>query len=190
MQAQAQSRKMEKKQQSQRPKKKPEAEAKEPKIEKKRLALIRIRGKVHIRKEIKAALKHLNLNSVNHCAVVDNRESFKGMIQMVNNYITWGEIDEGTFKMLVEKRGRIVGDLPVTDKYLKEKTKHPTVKEFTEKFMKFEAEISDVPGLKRVYRLSPPVGGHERKGIKTPKTLGGVLGYRGKEINGLIARMI
>jgi len=180
---------MEKKQQSQ-TKKKPPAEQKEPKTEKKRLALIRIRGKVHVRQEIKDTLKHLNLNSVNHCAVIDNKDSYRGMILKVNDYITWGEIDTETFGKLLEKRGRITGDQSINDKYLKEKTKHPSVKEFSEAFIKFEAELSDIPAIKNVFRLSPPVGGHEKKGIKKPKTLGGVLGYRGKEINALIARMI
>ena len=39
------------------------------------------------------------------------------------------------------------------------------------------------------YRLHPPIGGFERKGIKTPYQMGGALGYRGKEINKLIEKM-
>jgi len=56
--------------------------------------------------------------------------------------------------------------------------------------MKSEAKISDIPELKHMFRLNPPTGGHERKGIKKPYALGGALGYRGKEINELIGRMI
>lgn len=40
------------------------------------------------------------------------------------------------------------------------------------------------------FRLSPPQGGFERKGIKKPFTKGGVLGYRGSKINALIKKMI
>lgn len=43
---------------------------------------------------------------------------------------------------------------------------------------------------KKFFRLSPPRKGFGRKGIKTPFTMGGALGYRGKEINDLIKRMI
>lgn len=38
--------------------------------------------------------------------------------------------------------------------------------------------------------LHPPRGGFERKGIKMPFAKGGALGYRGKEINALLKRMI
>lgn len=41
-----------------------------------------------------------------------------------------------------------------------------------------------------VYRLQPPRGGFERKGIKKTFKQGGALGYRGKDINNLIKRMI
>ncbi len=43
---------------------------------------------------------------------------------------------------------------------------------------------------KLIFRLNPPRGGFERKGIKTPFTLGGALGFRGEKINELIKRMI
>jgi len=70
------------------------------------------------------------------------------------------------------------------------KTKYGSIKEFTAAAMKSEAKISDIPELKHMFRLNPPTGGHERKGIKKPYALGGALGYRGKEINELIGRMI
>ena len=43
---------------------------------------------------------------------------------------------------------------------------------------------------KKFYRLAPPIGGFERKGIKKPYTIGGALGYRGEAINDLIERML
>lgn len=42
----------------------------------------------------------------------------------------------------------------------------------------------------KIYRLSPPRGGFERKGIKKPFTTGGVLGYRKDAINALIQKML
>ena len=41
-----------------------------------------------------------------------------------------------------------------------------------------------------VFKLSPPKGGFERKGIKNPFSLGGALGYRSDNINDLIKRMV
>jgi large subunit ribosomal protein L30 len=43
---------------------------------------------------------------------------------------------------------------------------------------------------KKFFRLSPPKRGYGRKGIKTPFSIGGALGYRGKKINDLIRRML
>lgn len=43
---------------------------------------------------------------------------------------------------------------------------------------------------KKFFRLNSPRKGFGRKGIKTPFTMGGALGCRGKEINDLIKRMI
>ncbi|RMF05953.1 50S ribosomal protein L30 [Candidatus Woesearchaeota archaeon] len=44
--------------------------------------------------------------------------------------------------------------------------------------------------LKPFFRLSPPRGGFERKGIKVPFKLGGALGDRGDKIKELIERML
>jgi large subunit ribosomal protein L30 len=44
--------------------------------------------------------------------------------------------------------------------------------------------------LKRYFRLHPPRGGFERKGIKLPYKKGGALGYRGNKMNELIKKML
>ena len=44
--------------------------------------------------------------------------------------------------------------------------------------------------MKPFFRLHPPRKGFERKGIKMPFKLGGVLGPRGDKINNLIKKMI
>ena len=64
----------------------------------KRIAIIRIRGDVHMWKEIRDTLRHLNLSVVNNCVVIDDRGEYKGMIDKVKDYVTWGEIDSKTEK--------------------------------------------------------------------------------------------
>jgi len=44
--------------------------------------------------------------------------------------------------------------------------------------------------IKKVFHLHPPRKGFERKGIKTPFTIGGALGNRKEKINDLILRML
>ncbi|MEA3254513.1 MAG: 50S ribosomal protein L30 [Candidatus Altiarchaeota archaeon] len=156
----------------------------------KRIAMIRVRGRVHVRKGIDDTLKLLNLTRVNHCVVIDDRVQYKGMINKVNDYVTWGEINTKAFEKLLKERGRLTGNKSVDDTYLKEKTSYNSLNDFVDAFMKFNAGLKDIPGLKPVFRLNPPEKGYERKGIKKPYTKGGALGYRGEKINELIGKMI
>jgi len=164
------------------------AEAPKEKAETTRLAVIRIRGKTHLRGTIKDTLAHLNLDTGNRCIVVDSRPQYIGMIQKAKDYITWGEIDAKTFKKLMEKRACIPKDKKLED-LLKAKG-YKTIDEFADAFMNNKAELKAIPDLAPVFKLSPPRKGFERAGIKKPLTLGGALGYRGKDINKLIERMI
>ena len=61
---------------------------------------------------------------------------------------------------------------------------------FFKNFFSNKKSLKDIPGLKRFFRLKPPLHGFERGGIKKPFSLGGVLGYRKDKINDLIKRMI
>ncbi len=44
--------------------------------------------------------------------------------------------------------------------------------------------------IKKYFRLHPPRGGFERKGVKLPFTMGGALGNRGEKMNDLIKKML
>lgn len=154
-----------------------------------RIAIIRIRGEANIRRDIKKTMHLLRLYRRHYCVVVDNKPNYVGMLNKIKDYVTWGELDLETFKMLLEKRGRIIGDKHLTNEYLKEKVKID-INEFANEFMKFKKEFSDVPGLKNFFRLSPPRKGFEKKGIKKPFSLGGALGYRKEMINELVKRML
>ncbi len=111
------------------------------------------------------------------------------MLNKVKDFITWGEINEATFKELIKKRGKLPGKKPLTEQYLKDKTKLD-FDSFTKEFFDFKKEIKDVPGLKPFFTLHPPIHGFERKGIKKEFSMGGALGYRKEKINDLIMRMV
>lgn len=155
----------------------------------KRIAVIRIRGVINIDTRIEDAFKKLRLFRKNSCIVVDNRKDYLGSLNKIKDYATWGEIDEETFKELLLKRGKLPGKKQFTEEYLKAKGKI-NVEEFVKGFFEFKKELKDVPGLKQFFRLGMPRQGFERKGIKVPFSLGGVLGYRKDRINELIKRMI
>jgi len=139
-------------------------------------AVIRIRGLVGLKRDIKDTLAMLRLHRKMHCVLLKESESTKGMLQKVRNWVTWGEIDDETLKQLIKKRGR------------KPDNKRLIEAEAEEIFKKIK-EIEKVPKeIIPVFRLSPPSKGF-KKSIKQHYP-DGELGYRGKEINELLKRMI
>jgi len=87
------------------------------------------------------------------------------------------------------KRGRTAGNKLLTEEYLKDKFK-AGLDDFTKEFFESKKTLKDVPGLKNFFRLNPPKGGFERKGIKIQYSLGGALGYRKEKINDLVVKML
>lgn len=154
-----------------------------------RIAIVRIRGPVKVKKEVEDTMKILRLYHKHNCVIVDNSKNVVGMLKKIKDYVTWGEINEETFKNLLEKRGRLAGKQKFSENYLKEKLKL-SLDNFTKEFFESKKELKDIPGLKTFFKLCSPQGGFERKGIKTPFSLGGVLGYRKEKINDLIMRML
>ncbi|MAG45358.1 MAG: 50S ribosomal protein L30 [Nanoarchaeota archaeon] len=158
-------------------------------MEKKKIAVIRIRGSLGLKREIRDTFKLLRLYKKNYAIIIDNTPQYIGMLTKVKDYVTWGEISPETFQSLLEKRGRLAGKKRITPEYLKKKG-NSDFDIFTKEFFESKKSLKDVPGLKFFFRLSPPRKGFERKGIKVPFSLGGVLGYRKEKINDLLNRMI
>jgi large subunit ribosomal protein L30 len=110
------------------------------------------------------------------------------MLQRAKDYVTWGEVDATVAARLLIKRARLPGDRKVDDAWMKTNTKFASVNTLAKAIAEGKATLKDVPGLKPVLRLHPPHGGFE--GSKRAYRAGGALGYRGKEINDLIVRML
>jgi large subunit ribosomal protein L30 len=148
-------------------------------------AIVRIRGGVNTRPEIIDTLDLLHINRVNHCVVVKEDPHYRGMIQKVKDYVAWGNIDDATLALLLEKRGRLAGNRRLTDKFVKEKTAFGSIKEFAKAVNAGSTSLKDL-GVKPVFRLHPA-----RKGLRsTKKTVpqGGVLGFH-DSIKDLITKM-
>ncbi len=154
-----------------------------------RLIVLRIRGDVDLRDDIRQTLRMLRLHKVNHATLVEQSESYTGMLQKVKDYATWGEVDATVLEKLLVKRGKATGNKSINDKYVTGNSKFSSLKKFTEALATSKASVGDVRGLKPVFRLHPPKGGFGKK-RKRSYSEGGQLGYRGKEINKLISRMI
>jgi len=151
-------------------------------------AVIRIRGSVNVKPKIKKTLALLNLTRVNHCVVIPENKVTKGMLQIAKDYVTWGEVTDETISALLEKRGKRTGDAALTEEFLQSVSSYKTFDSLAKDLSKDSVKLSEIPEVKPVFRLHPPIKGFE--GIKRSFTNKGALGYRSQEINTLINRML
>ena len=79
-------------------------EAKEVTKKSEVLAVVLIRGNVNIKAPIKEALKMLHLKKKNSCIIMEKTPTNIGMVKKVKDYVTYGEIDPETLKILATKR--------------------------------------------------------------------------------------
>ncbi len=139
-----------------------------------KIVVVLVRGLVNKSHPIKQTFELLKLSRKNQAVVVLKNGVNLGMIAKINDFVTWGEIDEATFKELVAKRGV---------EFLSRNTDSKNL--YTYKSLSFNGKH-----YKPYFRLNPPTKGFGRKGIKAAFNAGGALGYRGDKINDLIKRML
>jgi len=155
-------------------------------------AIIRIRGRVDVPPDIKYTLSLLRLHKKFHCTLYPSTlPGINGMLHKVKDWVTWGEIDRKTLIELLKKRGRIPGNKPLTDDYVKSVLKlSGGIEELADKILSGEIMLHKIEDkIKPVFRLHPPRGGFKGS-TKKPYSDGGELGYRGPAINELIERML
>jgi large subunit ribosomal protein L30 len=151
-------------------------------------AVVRVRGTVNIKPDIKKTLELLCLNKVNHCVLIEENNVYKGMLQIIKDYTTWGEVDKKTLMNLIISRGMLSGDKTIKDEYIKSATSYDSIEKLSQAIIENKFNYKEIPEVKPIFRLNPPKKGYE--GIKRSFSNGGALGYRGKEINKLIERML
>lgn len=148
-----------------------------------KLAIVLIRGLINVHPDIKKTLELLRIKQKHVCVVVDDNEINRGMLQKVKDYATYGSVDEAFFKEMLDKRVQMVGKSDVKIDSAK------IAKEYFSGKVKL-AEFETKYSIKPFFRLHPPIGGFERKGIKMPFAKGGVLGNRKDAMKDLIAKML
>ncbi|MCI4334396.1 MAG: 50S ribosomal protein L30 [Thermoplasmata archaeon] len=146
--------------------------------------IIRVRGTIHAKEDIRTTLAELHLTRPNHATVVPESPDYRGMLTKVQGYVTWGEAEAATVKLLLEQRGR-----PREAPSPAATPAAPQAPDYAELAQQVVAE-----GLPRqrvvqpLFRLRAPKGGW--RSTKKPFALGGALGYRGVHINTLAQRML
>ncbi|MEL9997363.1 MAG: 50S ribosomal protein L30 [Sulfolobales archaeon] len=153
------------------------------------LLIIRLRGRSGAPPDVEHTLQLLRLTRKFHAVIYPDSESVKGMLEVVKDWVTWGEVDPKVLKELIIRRGRLVGDKPITDEDLKNIFNVSTFDELVEALMNGKILWHKEPRVTPIFRLRPPKGGFKRS-IKRPYKASGELGYRGSEINELVKRMM
>ncbi len=152
------------------------------------LAVIRIRGRTGIKPAAKKTAELLSLTRINHMVIVEDNDVTRGMLNRARDYLTWGEIDESTLEVVLKHRAMLAGRKRLQEEELKEKTGAKSFSDLAKSLMKGKIKYKDIEGIVPLFRLNPPRRGYEA--IRKSYQNGGSSGYRGKEINELIKRMV
>jgi large subunit ribosomal protein L30 len=139
-------------------------------------------------REARESLQFLHLTHTNHAVLIDSRPAYKGMLQRVNSYVTWGEPTKETVAMMLQKRARLAGDKKLTDDYV-QKAGYKSIDELAEAIVECKIAFQKLPEVQPLFKLHPPSKGYKGKTKKSFKA-GGEAGYRGEAINDLIKRMV
>ena len=148
--------------------------------------IVRVRGSLHARHDVVETLRFLHLTRPNHATVVAELPSMRGMLTKVQGYVTWGEAEPDTVSLLLRERGETVDGARLTPESVPDLAPGKDLPALTRSVA--EKGLTDVRGLKPLFRLHAPKGGW--RSTKKPYTLGGALGYRGRSINELVRRMM
>ncbi|MBN1923918.1 MAG: uL30 family ribosomal protein [Nanoarchaeota archaeon] len=142
-------------------------------------AIIRVRGRIGIKKQVKDTFQMLRLDKSQSCTLLPESPIYNGMIEKVKDYAMYGPISEAVLKELLLKR-------------VVRKDKKPVDAKLVDKIistLKSGKLLKDVSEIVPVLRLHPPVKGLRKGGIKNTVKQGGDLGFH-ESMDDLIKRMM
>lgn len=153
------------------------------------IGIIRIRGYAATPWYIQETLELLRLPRRYNAMIYEDNPSIKGMLKLVEPYITWGELNEESTILLLARLEMKNGKGRISDDLIKTQLKVEGLNELVKKVMNGEIKIHKLDNyFKLPIRLHPPSGGFKGK-INRPFNAKGEFGYRGDKINELIKRM-
>lgn len=150
---------------------------------------IRIRGLKGVRPEIRDTLVSLNLDRKNHCVLVDEKKpELKGMIEKARDYIAYGPVKTETLAAMVQKRGRLSGDVRLNPAFL---TKHKMASyaDAANALLEGKTTLNKLE-VKPVFRLNAPRKGFPVVGTKKSAELKGPLGFHPNGVDFLLEKMM
>lgn len=153
-------------------------------------AIVRIKGIADAPHDVEHTLRLLRLVRPYHAVIYPGSPSIDGMLKVVKDWVTWGEISKDVLRLLILKRGRLVGGKPISEEDVRKIFGVSGIDELVDAL--YEERIQwhrYEEHVKPIFRLHPPRGGFKRS-TKKPHGAGGELGYRGPEINRLLLKLI
>ena len=119
-------------------------------------AVVRVRGTLNIKPDIKETLRMLRLGKVNHCVLLPETDVFKGMLVKTKDYVTWGEVEGKTIEKLLKERCLLEGGAKLSDAYVKKNSSFAGIKELASALGDGSVEHRKLDWAQPVFRLSPP----------------------------------
>ena len=152
-------------------------------------AVIRIRGVMDLDKRIEDTMRMMNLRKNNSCVILPNNANVKGMLQKTKDVVTWGEIEKATLAKMLERRLHAKGasEKKIAAKDLKKATGFDSFDALADAIIAGKFKMHKSESVQVTFGLTPPSKGFSSVHDTYPK---GDVGYRGKDINSLIERMI
>ena len=132
------------------------------------IAVVRVRGLFSNPPDVRKTMECLKLKKVNSCNLFADSPQNLGMLNLVRDFVAFGEVSKDTVNALLAKRGK------------SEKGKLSLVSNEKE-IAAFAAKAHENPkalvelGISTPFFLSPPAGGYDETKFKYPK---GALGRR------------
>ena len=149
--------------------------------------VIRIKGQPDVPYWANTTLRLLKLEKKYRATILPVKENTDGMLQKIQHYISWQEIDTKTTKELLDKKGRRTGYKKITSEDISQ-AGFKTIDDLAVSLSEGKISMSKIKPLKPWFALSPPKQGFKRS---TKHLYGqkGILGHN-KDLLTLIKRMM
>jgi len=149
--------------------------------------VIRIKGQPDVPYWANTTLRLLKLEKKYRAIILPVKENTDGMLQKIQHYVSWQEVDLPTTKELLDKKGRRSGYKKITTEDIS-KAGFKTIDELAISLSEGKISMTKIKPLKPWFALSPPRQGFKRS---TKRLYGqkGILGYN-KELTTLVRRMM
>ena len=136
--------------------------------------VVRMKGTINVPHWARTTLDLLHLDKRFRATIIPEKDNTKGMLNKIQHYVSWHEIDTPTTKELLEKKARKEGYKKITSDDIV-KLGYKNTDELAKSLAEGSITLSKLKPLKPWFALSPPKHGFKRN-TKKMYGEGGILG--------------